>query len=451
MKPKISVIIPVYNTEAYIEKCLQSVIKQTFKEIEIIVIIDGSPDNSLSICQNIKDSRITLHIQENKGLGASRNKGVYLAKSDFVFFLDSDDYIEPNTLEKLYNKVLQENADLVISKWKKVTEEGETIKKRNDFELLQNINSQPKIPIIFSGNLSMIICGNLIKKELLTDNLLLFPNVLHEDLYVTPKLFYYATKVSLVNDTLYNWLDRGESILNSFNKKHILGIGGIFTDWSNFIQSLDLYDKYKDVLGKILKKYLRRYEIKISYMDTSKTKEALMTYLNSLQLKLFYEFDNKEYYIFEKERYTAKDDFYREGRNWPLVVDCNKYQVALRDKYQIKDISKLNMDFSIQYNELLQTLTTFAQMDATFAIYGCGTIGKLMANELTSKAKFIIDKNPSIKFYNNIKVVSPKDFNQTQVDYVIISVLGREKEIQDFLISDLTLTPSQILTIKFQR
>ena len=113
--PKVSVIIPVYNTEQYLEQCLDSVINQTLKDVEIMLVDDGSTDSSLSICKDYaqKDKRITVLQQNNKGAGAARNKGINKSNSEFVIFLDSDDYYpETDILECLYNKAKENNVNI---------------------------------------------------------------------------------------------------------------------------------------------------------------------------------------------------------------------------------------------------------------------------------------------------------------------------------------------------
>ena len=115
MQPKISIIIPVYNTEKYLHECLNSVVSQTIKDIEIICIDDGSTDNSYQILQEYaeKDSRFVILQQENKGAGAARNKGIEIAKGEFLVFLDSDDYyLDTDVLESLYESA-QKNDVLI--------------------------------------------------------------------------------------------------------------------------------------------------------------------------------------------------------------------------------------------------------------------------------------------------------------------------------------------------
>ena len=114
----VSVIVPVYNVEKYLEECLDSIVNQTLKDIEIICINDGSTDNSLSILENYakKDDRIKIHNQENGGLSVSRNHGIKLSQGEYIYFIDSDDYLELNALEELYNFSKAKNLDILIFK-----------------------------------------------------------------------------------------------------------------------------------------------------------------------------------------------------------------------------------------------------------------------------------------------------------------------------------------------
>ena len=113
---KVSVIVPVYNVEKYIDECLASIINQTLKDIEIIIINDGSTDTSFEICTRYAefDNRIELVNQENKGLGPARNRGLSLARGEYLSFIDSDDYIEESFLEDLYNQAVDSGADVVV-------------------------------------------------------------------------------------------------------------------------------------------------------------------------------------------------------------------------------------------------------------------------------------------------------------------------------------------------
>ena len=127
---KISVIVPVYNVEDYLEKCLTSIVEQNFQDYEIIIVNDGTTDNSEKIIENFieKYSEKIIYIkQENKGLGGARNTGICHAKGEYLMFVDSDDYIAPNMLQVAYDKILSERADLLIFDFYLVSESYEVL------------------------------------------------------------------------------------------------------------------------------------------------------------------------------------------------------------------------------------------------------------------------------------------------------------------------------------
>lgn len=115
VSPKFSIIIPIYNVEDYLSKCLDSVIEQTLMDIEIICVNDGSKDKSLNILQQYSnnDNRIRIISKENGGLSSARNAGLKVAKGDYICFLDSDDYAEPNLCERLYTEILEYKPDII--------------------------------------------------------------------------------------------------------------------------------------------------------------------------------------------------------------------------------------------------------------------------------------------------------------------------------------------------
>ena len=121
---KISIIIPVYNGEKYIEKCLDSIKNQTFKDYEVLIINDGSKDNTKKLIEKyLNDKRFKLFNRTNHGIGASRNFGLDESSGEYICFIDSDDYVDKKYLEKLYNKILKENLDIVVCNYIELSEE----------------------------------------------------------------------------------------------------------------------------------------------------------------------------------------------------------------------------------------------------------------------------------------------------------------------------------------
>jgi len=133
MNEKITVIVPVYNVEHYLDKCLDSLINQTYKNLEIIVINDGSTDNSLEVIKEYADANDFIRVidKENEGVAKTRNKGIQLAKGKYVVFIDNDDFVDSDYLERFYNEIDQEQLDIVLGGYKRVNQEMKTLFKQD--------------------------------------------------------------------------------------------------------------------------------------------------------------------------------------------------------------------------------------------------------------------------------------------------------------------------------
>jgi len=244
---KLSVIVPVYNVEIYLRKCLDSILEQTLKEIEIILVNDGSTDGSLSILEEYEsqDSRIIIVTQENAGLSAARNTGIKIAKGEFVAFVDSDDYIDKQMFEIMYKKAKSELSDIVMCNFDKVTEEG----KHNERSYIKgNVGKEAIFLRLLAAKYYSVAWANIYKLSLFKDYDINYPiGLYHEDVPITYKLFYYANNISVVENVFYHWLQRKGSISKSMTQKHIDDIFIIFNMTHKFLIKegiLEKYDKY---------------------------------------------------------------------------------------------------------------------------------------------------------------------------------------------------------------
>ena len=215
---KVSIIIPVYNVEKYLHKCLDSVINQTLKEIEIIVVNDGSKDNSQNIIDDYasKDSRIISLIKKNGGQGSARNYGLKHAKGEFVTFVDSDDYVDFKMCEELYNNAKKNNSDLVFSDCMCVDENYNYLILDNNTNLEAN-NLKKKFLISQFGP-----CFKLIKLDILKKNKLFFPNIrAYEDISIVPAWILFSNNISYLDKKLYYYFIRQGSTMKQivYNKK----------------------------------------------------------------------------------------------------------------------------------------------------------------------------------------------------------------------------------------
>ena len=217
---KVSVIVPVYNVEKYIDKCLNTLVNQTLKDIEIIIVNDGSPDNSQEIIDKYQKKypkKIKSYIKENGGQGSARNFGLEKATGEYIGYVDSDDFIELDMYEKLYNKAKKNDLDIVICGNYCVTETGNKTEESD-----RRLFSDKKKNAFFG---KMAVWNKIYKRELLLNSNISFRSKLwYEDLDFTVQILSLAKKVGYVDKPLYNYLIREGSTMNNSNIKRNLEI-----------------------------------------------------------------------------------------------------------------------------------------------------------------------------------------------------------------------------------
>lgn len=213
----ISIIVPVFNVERYLEKCIDSLISQTYKSIKIILINDGSPDNSQKIIDQYVSKypeKVFSYIKENGGLGDARNFGLQYADTEYVAFVDSDDYVSETYIEKMLEKAKKTGADLVLCGYYKTFADG---KLQPVFNLSQAHSVSEDPTVLFQTHAAW---NKLCKVSLLKDNGILYPTgIWYEDLLPGLQLVANAKHIETVEEPLYYYLIREGSISNSFNKK----------------------------------------------------------------------------------------------------------------------------------------------------------------------------------------------------------------------------------------
>lgn len=211
--PLISIIVPVYKVEPYLRRCLDSIVNQTYTNLEIILVDDGSPDNCPQICDEYatKDKRIVVIHKENGGLSDARNAGLDICKGEYISFVDSDDWVDNRYVEFLLNKAQKENADIVIGAIEKVFDNGE---KHADPFLKKTLwNHEESVQkIIFEPDLQWTVSwGKIYTRQLFSE--LRFPyGKIHEDERTSYLLVFKTKKICLVNTVLYSYYQRSDSI-----------------------------------------------------------------------------------------------------------------------------------------------------------------------------------------------------------------------------------------------
>lgn len=218
MDELISIIVPVYQCEPYLAKCLESIEHQTYPNFEAILVDDGSTDKSGEICKRYaqKDSRFWVIHQQNRGAGAARNKGLANCHGKYIVFVDGDDYIAPNTLATLLNVIKKEKTDIGVSGFYRVYPKA--IKKFGP-ESTAVLSGKEAVIQFFSGSGSTflsLVCGKIFDRRLFEkDGGIRFPEEKkYEDEFISYKLFYLADKVAFVNHALYYYVAHKESVMH---------------------------------------------------------------------------------------------------------------------------------------------------------------------------------------------------------------------------------------------
>lgn len=265
---KVSVIVPVYNVEKYLERCINSLIHQTMEEIQIILVNDGSTDCSPTICDRFarKDSRILVIHKENEGQGIARNYGLKYALGEYVCFLDSDDYYELNTCETLYKHLKEKNADLCCFGYQIDDKEGNLVRRplirekiyqgeeiKNDF-ILHYFGDLPE-----DDNLrGFSSCMSAFRLSVIKENRLEFPSerkVLSEDTIFSLEFCKCANIVTTLSQVFYHYCQNAESFSQGYRK--------------------DKFEKTKVLYG-ILKKYTEEFKIE----EKTKVRLAMLIWVN---------------------------------------------------------------------------------------------------------------------------------------------------------------------------
>lgn len=221
---EVSIIIPIYNAEKYLKRCLDTVVNQTFKSLEIILINDGSTDDSLRIMNEYKRNYNNIEIinQENSGQGEARNKGVSIAKGEYITFADADDWLSENYVEVLYDAIKKNNADISVCNMIMVMSRTFNEIKSVKFPREELNGDNAVRDLLQDKELKSYPWGKLYKKSIFIQNNIMFPaRMFYEDLSIIFQAFYYSSKVTLVNEYCYYYFQSEDSSTRAPNPKTI--------------------------------------------------------------------------------------------------------------------------------------------------------------------------------------------------------------------------------------
>ena len=440
MKELISVIVPVYNVEKYLKECLDSIINQTYTELEITVVDDGSTDGSYNICKEYekKDRRVKVIHKENGGLSSARNAGIDNAHGKYIGFVDSDDYIASDMYERLVNACETNCANVAVC---------HAIVYKDGSEPIINCGYIKKDyctvdrKIIFSNALAMSqsVCNKLFRKELFSN--IRFPyNRVTEDGYIIYDLLYRARKVAYVAFGGYFYRNREDSITT---RKYIE------RDADFVICNIRSYYRVKKIIPEIWEDGVCR-AVNSGFIPVLKKIMAL----NMVELLKMY----RSLCTISKALRYMEEDLIRTTK---ISEDVKEYiftfiksPILLYIKLKKSDVN-IGIEKSERmnaYDEITRLWTVhrmnnksvesyFANNNlSVIAIYGCGTMGELLYNEIKNsdiKVKCFIDKSADNYAYgfDDVELIKPEQISEmSEVDAVIVTPVHAFSSIRQTII-----------------
>ena len=363
---KVSVIVPVYNVEKYINKCLDSLVNQTLKDMEIIVVNDGTKDNSQAIIDKYvkKYKNVKSFIKENGGLSSARNYGLEYATGEYIAFLDSDDYVETDMYEKMYKKAIEKNFDMVVCDLKYIYPNKTVDAYSNVYEDIVDANKIKESML----NIYPAAWNKIFKRDLFKNNIRFKDKVWFEDVEFLYRLFPYIKSIGVVNESFVNYVQREGAITSTFDQR----LYHYIDNWNGIIKYYkdnNFYNEYKNELEYCYVRYLyatfvkravnfnkKDYNIAVSKVIESvkkyfpryrhnkyfykSLKGIYLVVFNKLISKIYYKFTHKNRKVLFisstgghlnellqlKELFTDYDSY--------LITEKTKSNMTLKDKYK---------------------------------------------------------------------------------------------------------------------
>ena len=428
-----SVIIPIYNTEKYIEQCVNSIYSQSFDNFEVLLINDGSTDDSDTVCKKLASryKNIFYLKQVNQGLSAARNLGISNASGEYILFLDSDDQYFPGALKRL--SLVIENQlkpDVIEFRLARINEKTQ---QRVDSRIFNETNFQT----ILSCQSDSSACNKAIKLSLIKSVNFSFPyGKIYEDVSSIYELYFFAKTLYTTSDILYLYNVRENSITQNFTKNNIEALFEAADSANRFLNENAVAESFEQ---ELIIRFINLTIHALNEIEERNLDKMIQFTINQLHSRV----SLKKCFMALK---IQKDNILLKYFFDKVVIHSQIKNIKqLKKKYltpaEIKATN--NVDLSIKINQIIQFLTNLSNRYSRVAIYGYGALGKLALSILDTDKVICFDQNTSESRAEPIANLSAEKF-----DIVFISVLGRESEISEYLVQSCNVPPEKILTFQ---
>lgn len=414
MEALVSIIVPVYNTEEYLVQCLESLVTQSYRNIEIILVNDGSTDRSLSICKTYASQYpvVKVYSQENAGQGSARNLGLRKCSGEYVTFVDSDDWVDRELVQRLYDSIAVSESRIAVCNYRR------TYKNQFDryYKIEEKISPNQIIDMKrdkeLLGQVSTFACGKLIKKEIFDQYALAFPQHFFEDTAMMPVLFVLAGRLSFIDDALYYYRNRSGS--TTFSENMLNDRIRSMDSFIGYFKKYGLYEAYEEQLKRMIE---QRIQINLRMAGTA----------------LHQRYDE----FADRQEQTAK-------RFFP-DVPIKQRQICVIGSYNLMTIAKVVMNYESDKNiEMYFGRESLISMRGTNDRLNQISIG----HEIPMKNKCLVnDFSKRLMHYN------PSEFQD--IDHIFIDLLEERFDVgvyegDHFTVSDAFLEVKDGMPFSYQ-
>ena len=430
--PKVSIILPIYNEEVYLEQCLNSICNQTLRDIEIICVDDGSTDHSLDILKEYaqKDSRIRVFRQENQFAGVARNNGMRYANGQYLLFLDSDDFFELDMIEKLYNRAEKDNLDIVLCRYNFFDNaEGKIVEKDFTYD-----NSFLCEKDVFEGTdlkhsaIFQLTNGwawdKLFRAEFVREQRYHFSEFRSsEDGFFVYMLFAKAKKIGYLDERLiHQRINNKVSLSNTLDKNWINGFR-MLNLIKEEMERCGIYSLYQSSFFTFVLSFVKWY------MGAMNTTEAVKKSYSYIKQEL-----EPEYKIM---KYPREKILHPNLMEWYEKV--NKYSLEEYLFLELKNRDKIIQEYAKNHNQLVKERKwvfpyKVIEKDKIVVLYGAGEIGKCYYEQLNGSGycrKLIWIDSRYEKFINTeLDVQNPDEVLEEELDYIIVAIKNEKVQIE---------------------
>lgn len=430
--PLFSIIIPVFNVKRYLQKCLMSIIGQSNASLyEVLIVDDGSTDGSDIIGKAFARQYdcIRYLYKSNGGLGAARNYGLAFASGKYVIFIDSDDYIHPDMIERICLCIHENNEPDIIRF-------GLIRVGDNDIcEFLSSL-AMPTFKTILSCEHPSSACIQAFRRELFIDNGIKFAeNCLYEDVATTFKLFFYAKRICVLSEHLYYYYKRIDSITSNVTIKEV---DDLFLSYNEASDFLIKHNKLSECGEELFFRLLRLSLYVLKKLNSRNDNKEIYAYV----LDKFYCVYSKEYCLdfLIKRDITLIDDYYYYLHHG-VENYANRLSFIL-EPHQINSVENYKLSKSL--NQMVGFLSVLSINYKRIAIYGYGVVGRFCHLVIRDSICKIVDYNFNEVQLTNAEVECPLLLDHNNFDIILICVLGREEQVKSFLIDECNIPINKI-------